>query len=122
MTAPDITVFGIHNCDSIKKTRLWLEQRAIAYQFHDFRVDGLDSALLDWLIDAVGYEALLNRRSTGWRQLTDEQKTGLDGEKAAALMLAMPTLIKRPLIRHRGQFSVGRKIQDIIQTHHANHD
>lgn len=117
MTYHDITVFGIANCDSVKKTRIWLENNNINYRFHDFRVDGLDRSLLDSLINALGYDELINRRSTSWRQLPAEQKNNLNGELAASLMLSIPTLIKRPVIRYRDQFTAGRQAQDIIKIH-----
>lgn len=104
-----VVLYGIKNCDSIKKARKWLDQNAIEYRFHDYRTDGLDRALLQRFIDGLGWEALLNKSSTSWRQLTDAQKTGLDAEKALALMLDMPTLIKRPLLDTESELVLGFK-------------
>lgn len=104
-----VVLYGIKNCDSIKKARQWLEQNAIEYRFHDYRSDGLEGPLLQRFIDGLGWEALLNKSSTSWRQLTDEQKTGLDSEKARALMLETPTLIKRPLLDTGSELILGFK-------------
>jgi arsenate reductase (glutaredoxin) len=100
-------VYGIKNCDSVKKARSYLEARQVAYRFHDYRVDGLDAALLQGFIDALGVDAVLNQRSTSWRQLDDEQKRDLSPDKALQLMLAVPTLIKRPILDNGGQLIVG---------------
>ncbi|MGZ4958993.1 MAG: ArsC family reductase [Methylomonas sp.] len=102
-----LVVYGIKNCDSVKKARSWLETRQIDYRFHDYRIDGLDAALLQSFIDAMGVDAVLNQRSTSWRQLDDAQKQDLTPEKALQLMLAVPTLIKRPILNHEGRLSVG---------------
>lgn len=100
-------VYGIKNCDSVKKARSWLDARRIAYRFHDYRVDGLDAALLQGFIDALGVDAVLNQRSSSWRQLDDEQKRNLTPDKALQLMLAVPTLIKRPIFDNGEQLIVG---------------
>ncbi|CAD6877609.1 FIG138056: a glutathione-dependent thiol reductase [Methylomonas albis] len=102
-----IVVYGIKNCDSVKKARTWLEARQIAYRFHDYRIDGLDAALLQGFVDALGVDAVLNQRSTSWRQLDDAQKSDLTPDKAMQLMLAVPTLIKRPILDNGQQLIVG---------------
>jgi Spx/MgsR family transcriptional regulator len=102
-----LVVYGIKNCDSVKKARSWLEARQVAYRFHDYRVDGLDATLLQGFIDALGVDAVLNQRSTSWRQLGDEQKRDLTPDKALQLMLAVPTLIKRPILDNGEQLIVG---------------
>ena len=102
-----IVVYGIKNCDSVNKARGWLEARHIAYRFHDYRGDGLDAALLQKFIDALGVDAVLNQRSTSWRQLDDAQKSDLTPDKAVQLMLAVPTLIKRPILENGQQLIVG---------------
>ncbi len=102
-----IILYGIKNCDSVKKARLWLDKHAIAYQFHDYRVDGLSSEQLAVFIEQAGWESLLNKRSTSWRQLTDAQKTDLDASKAASLMLENLTLIKRPVLVNGEQLFIG---------------
>ena len=93
-----IVLYGIKNCDTVKKARHWLDNRSIDYQFHDFRVDGLSSTLLEALIAQSDWESLLNRRSTSWRELTDAQKLNVDKTSAVQLMLDKPTLIKRPVL------------------------
>lgn len=102
-----IVVYGIKNCDSVKKARGWLDARQIDYRFHDYRLDGLDAALLQRFVDALGVDALLNQRSTSWRQLDDAQKSDLTPEKALQLMLSVPTLIKRPILDDGRQLVVG---------------
>ncbi len=102
-----LVVYGIKNCDSVKRARSWLETRQIDYRFHDYRVDGLDANLLQSFIDALGVDAVLNQRSTSWRQLDDAQKSDLTPEKTLHLMLGVPTLIKRPILNLNGQLSVG---------------
>lgn len=85
----------------------WLDQHQIAYRFHDYRVDGLEPSLLRQFVDNLGVDAILNRRSTSWRQLNDEQKSDLSFEKSLQLMLENPTLIKRPIVSIAGQLFVG---------------
>lgn len=102
-----IILYGIKNCDSVKKARQWLDKNEIAYQFHDFRTDGLTVQQIQGFIDKASWEALLNKRSTSWRQLVDEQKTDLNAEKVAGLLLDTPTLIKRPVLVADEQFFIG---------------
>jgi len=92
------TLYGIKNCDTVKKARLWLDTQGIAYQFHDFRKDGLDLALLEKWEIILGWEALLNRRGTSWRKLDESQREGVGRAKAMELMLGQPSLIKRPVL------------------------
>jgi arsenate reductase len=100
-------VYGIKNCDTVKKARRWLEQHDIAYQFHDFRSDGLDEATVDQWLKTLDWGQLLNKRSTSWRQLTDQQRDGLTEQKAKQLILANPTLVKRPVISANGELYLG---------------
>ena len=100
-------VYGIKNCDSVKKTKTWLDSRSLHHQFHDYRLDGLSPALLQQFADKLGIEAILNQRSTSWRQLDDTHKHDLTPEKALQLMLTNPTLIKRPIIAVDDQLFVG---------------
>lgn len=100
-------LYGIKNCDTVKKTRNWLEQNGVVYQFHDYRVDGLDLSLLEHFEVKLGWEQMLNRRSTSWRQLSDADKTDLDKTKALQLMLTHPTLIKRPVLDTEEQMLIG---------------
>ena len=102
-----ITLYGIKNCDTVKKARKWLDEHGVDYRFHDFRADGLDMKRLEAWIKAVGWEALLNRRGTTWRKLSEGEREGIDARRAAALMLEHPTLIKRPVIEHGKQVLVG---------------
>ncbi len=105
------TLYGIKNCDTIKKARNWLESHDVDYQFHDYRVDGLEKALLEKFESKLGWDVMLNRRSTSWRQLSDEQKNDLDAEKALQLMQASPTLIKRPILDTGDQLIIGFKAE-----------
>ncbi|MCC8367481.1 ArsC family reductase [Xenorhabdus sp. PB61.4] len=93
------TLYGIKNCDTVKKARRWLEDQEIPYQFHDYRADGLSPDLLQLFIEQLGWESLLNTRGTTWRKLTDEQKSAINNAEAAKiLMLEQPAIIKRPLL------------------------
>lgn len=92
-----LTVHGIKTCDTCRKALKWLSERGVEHRFHDLRADGLASADLDRWIGAVGWETLLNRRGTTWRKLPAGETEGVDAAKARALMLAHPTLIKRPV-------------------------
>lgn len=103
------TLYGIKNCDTCKKARRWLEQNGIAYEFHDYRADGLTSELLKHFAENLGWEALLNRSSTSWRQLSTEQQADLTQEKASQLMLSIPTLIKRPILDTGKKLVIGFK-------------
>ena len=99
-----ITLYGIKNCDTIKKARRWLEAQGIDYRFHDYRVDGLDNTLLQSFISELGWEALLNTRGTTWRKLDESMRSQIiDAASAAALMIEMPAIIKRPLLCAPGQ-------------------
>lgn len=102
-----ITVIGIKSCDSCRKALAWLRQNGLAHRFHDLRVDGLDAKQLLVWIEACGWENLLNRRSTTWRSLDDSDKQNLDADKAALLMTAHPTLIKRPVFAKGDVILVG---------------
>ncbi|WP_058913303.1 ArsC family reductase [Entomohabitans teleogrylli] len=96
---PAVVMYGIKNCDTIKKARRWLEQQQIDYHFHDYRSDGLDDALLTSFISELGWEALLNTRGTTWRKLDESRRAAItDAASAAALMKEMPAIIKRPLL------------------------
>ena len=102
-------LYGIKNCDTVKKARRWLDDHGVAYRFHDFRSDGLDDWRLARWTKQVGWESLLNRRGTTWRQLPDKDKDGVDEKRAIDLMLAQPTLIKRPVLIHKKITHVGFK-------------
>lgn len=104
-------MYGIKNCDTIKKARKWLDQAEISYQFHDVRKDGLSPAkLADW-IAAVGWETLLNKRGTTWRQLPEKVKNEVNETSATRIMLENPAIIKRPVLEHNDQVYVGFKAE-----------
>lgn len=102
-----VTVYGIKNCDTVKKARVWLEQHHIVYQFYDYKAEGVNQALLNEFSQRFGWENLLNKRSTTWRQLADSQKEGLTSETALQLLLEYPTLIKRPILITGDIFIIG---------------
>ena len=93
-----VTIYGIKNCDTMKKARTWLDARSIAYAFHDYKAEGIDATSLQRWVDALGWETVLNRAGTTFRALPDAEKQGLDADKAIALMLAQPSMIKRPVL------------------------
>ena len=95
--AATITLYGIRNCDTVKKARAWLEERGVAYDFHDYKVAGIDEARLRGWSNELGWERLLNRAGTTFRQLSEADKQGIDEDKAVALLLAHPSMIKRPV-------------------------
>ena len=91
-------IYGIPNCDTVKKARKWLDAEGIEYTFHDYKKEGADEEKLGRWADAVGWEVLLNRRGTTWRKLPDAQKDGVDRDAAIALMVEHPSMIKRPVM------------------------
>ena len=102
-----ITIFGIKNCDTVKRALTWAENLGLEHQFHDFRRDGLDEATLRKFVAALGWEALLNKRGTTWRKLEPSEQADVDEEKAIALMLANTSLIKRPVWERGGRYGLG---------------
>jgi Spx/MgsR family transcriptional regulator len=104
-----ITIYGIKACDTMKRARTWLESHEVPYEFHDYKSSGIDRAHLARWCKEVGWETLLNRAGTTFRKLTDEDKLDLDQGKAIALMLAHPSLIKRPVLQLPGGILVGFK-------------
>lgn len=103
-----LTVYGIPNCDTMKKARKWLADNKIEYEFHDYKKQGVNKkTLLDWE-KKVGWEILLNRRGMMWRKLTDDQKANIDKASAIEIMLEIPSIIKRPvLVTGDGEILVG---------------
>jgi arsenate reductase (glutaredoxin) len=93
-----VTIYGIKNCDTMKKARAWLDGRGVAYAFHDYKAAGIDRSRLEGWSRDVGWETLLNRAGTTFRALPDKEKEGLTEKKAIALMLAQPSMIKRPVL------------------------
>ncbi len=114
MTAPDgddtgIVLYGIANCDTVKRARSWMVANRIACRFHDFKKDGVPADLLALWIAELGWDKLLNRQGTTWRKLADDVKLSItDAAASAGLMQAQPSVIKRPVVRwHDGQFTIG---------------
>jgi len=104
-----IVIYGIKNCDTMKKARAWLDDRDIAYRFHDYKAAGIDRARLEAWAREVGWEMLLNRAGTTFRKLPDKDKEGLTKTRAFALMQAEPSMIKRPVLEGAGKLLVGFK-------------
>lgn len=102
-----LTVFGITNCDTVKKAQRWLEQHAIDYRLHDYRRDGLDRVHIQKWLKQVNWSDLLNQRSRTWRELDDALKHNLSQDKAMKLMIDHPTLIKRPVLIGKDVFIIG---------------
>lgn len=107
-----LTVYGIKNCDTVKKARKWLEAQGIDYQFHDFREDGLDKKELNNWVEQLGWEAIVNKRSTTWRNLSDKEKDISAKSQAIKLLLDNPTLIKRPVVVKNKTVLVGFKEEE----------
>ena len=103
------TIYGIKNCDTMKKARAWLDKQGVHYSFHDYKTAGIDRARLERWSKVAGWETLLNRAGTTFRKLPDTDKQSLDARKALALMLAQPSMIKRPVIEAGDQLLVGFK-------------
>jgi arsenate reductase len=104
-----ITIYGIKNCDTMKKARAWLDTHRVAYQFHDYKAEGIDKKRLEGWAKNVGWETLLNRAGTTFRKLPEKDKQGLTATKAIALMLEQPSMIKRPVLELGGKLVVGFK-------------
>ncbi|EGQ8681083.1 ArsC family reductase [Vibrio parahaemolyticus] len=104
-----ITMFGIPNCDTIKKAKKWLEAENIAFDFHDYRKQGIDAQMVTEFCQALGWEQVLNKRGTTFRQLTQVQKDTLNEENAIALLVDNPAMIKRPILNVDGQLHIGFK-------------
>lgn len=102
-----LTLFGIPNCDTVKKARRWLEQNQVEYVFHDFRQDGIDTALLERWFKKVDWTRILNQRSRTWRELSDSDKTNLSPDKAIRIMLQNPSIIKRPVLATGNKLAIG---------------
>lgn len=107
-----IAVYGIRNCDTVKKARAWLDTNGIAYDFHDYNVEGADPARLARWAELVGWERLLNRAGTTFRKLDEADKADIDAAKALALMSQHTSLIKRPVVEAGGNVLVGFKAED----------
>jgi len=104
-----ITIYGIKNCDTMKKARAWLDSHGVTYSFHDYKMAGIERKRLEGWCKEVGWETLLNRAGSTFRALSDADKNGLSEKKAIALMLAQPSMIKRPVLDLGGRLLVGFK-------------
>jgi transcriptional regulator, Spx/MgsR family len=105
-----VTIYGIKNCDTMKKAFTWLKDHGVDYEFHDYKISGIDRASLERWCAALGWETVLNRAGTTFRKLPEEDRTGLTEKKAIALMLAQPSMIKRPVLDlGRGKLLIGFK-------------
>ena len=102
-----ITIYGIRNCDTMKKARAWLEAHGVDYDFHDYKIEGIDRATLEKWTRTVGWEVLLNRAGTTFRRLPDDAKQDIDERKAIKLMLEQPSMIKRPVIERGKSLLIG---------------
>lgn len=109
MKAKSVTIYGIKNCDTMKKARAWLDKHGVAYAFHDYKTEGIDRARLEGWARDVSWETLLNRAGTTFRKLPDKDREGLAEKKAIALMLEQPSMIKRPVLDVGGKLTVGFK-------------
>ena len=104
-----VTIYGIKNCDTMKKARAWLDSHGVTYGFHDYKTEGIAKDMLRHWCDELGWETLLNRAGTTFRKLPDDDKEDLNERKALALMLAQPSMIKRPVLDLGGKLLVGFK-------------
>jgi arsenate reductase len=106
-----ITIYGIKNCDTMKKARAWLDDHGVAYAFHDYKAEGIDKASLERWAKEVGWDVLLNRAGTTFRKLPEKDRENVNEKKAIALMLAQPSMIKRPVLDVGGKLVVGFKAE-----------
>ncbi|MDA0149309.1 ArsC family reductase [Vibrio sp. LaRot3] len=104
-----VTMYGIPNCDTIKKAKKWLEAEGVEFEFYDYRKQGIDNAMVSEFCEALGWELVLNKRGTTYRQLSQEQKDGLNQETAIELLVEQPAMIKRPILLVDGQYHIGFK-------------
>jgi Spx/MgsR family transcriptional regulator len=103
------TIYGIKNCDTMKKARTWLDEHGVKYEFHDYKASGIDRERLEGWSKKAGWELLLNRSGTTFRKLPESERADLNERKAIALMLAQPSMIKRPVVEKGGKLLVGFK-------------
>jgi arsenate reductase len=102
-----IKIYGIKNCDTIKKTLKWFEANNLEYQFIDYKKTPPDASLAKAFIDALGWETVINKRGTTWRKLDDKTKAAVTEDSAVSLIIKQPSMIKRPIIEQNGQFLIG---------------
>jgi arsenate reductase (glutaredoxin) len=111
-----ITIYGIRNCDTMKKARAWLEKQGVDYVFHDYKTEGIERERLEEWCKKVGWETLLNRAGTTFRKLPESEKASVDARKAVQLMLEQPSMIKRPVLDIDGKLLVGFKPEQYAKT------
>jgi len=111
-----ITLYGLGSCDTTRAARKWLAANGVVHSFHDVREDGLTRALVEGWVKALGWEKVLNKASTTWRELPEKEKASADGNKAVALLLAHPTLVKRPVLDRGGELLLGFKPESYAKT------
>ena len=102
-----VTLYGIKNCDTVKKARKWLDANSVPYTFHDFRVDGIDKTLVNNFLKQIDLETLINKRGTTWRKLSDEEKDIKNTTQAITIMIENPAIIKRPVLDVNKKYLVG---------------
>lgn len=102
-----VTLYGIKNCDTVKKARRYLDSHNVEYAFHDYRKDGIDQKLVQSFVNAFGWESVLNKRGTTWRGLSDKQKESTDASNVVALLCEHPAMIKRPILKHGKKMELG---------------
>lgn len=104
-----VSIYGIKNCDTMKKALRWLDAQGVSYEFHEYKKEGADEGVLRRAIDAHGWDVVINRRGTTWRKLSDDLKNNMDADRAIAAALENPSLIKRPLLVKGNQTHLGFK-------------
>jgi len=104
-----VTIYGLATCDTTRAARKWLDGKKVAHAFHDVREDGLAKPLVEGWVKQLGWEKVLNKASTTWRELPEKEKAGVDEKKAVALLMAHPTLVKRPVLDRGGELMLGFK-------------
>jgi Spx/MgsR family transcriptional regulator len=122
MTSSPAKLYGIANCDTIKKARNWLDSRQIAFEFHDYRKQGLDITLLQSMESELGWESMVNRRGTTWRALPDAIKDSIDRDSALQVMLENPAIIKRPILARDNRLFIGFDDQQYQEIFKLNHE
>ena len=105
------TIYGIKNCDTMKKAFRWLDEHNVAYKFHDYRKDGLDKALIESWVAQLGWEQVVNKRGTTWRQLDKDVQETMNSETVINVLMEKPAMIKRPLLDHDGNLTLGFKAE-----------
>ncbi|MGR6327463.1 ArsC family reductase [Sphingomonas sp. XXL09] len=103
------TIYGIKNCDTMKKARAWLDDHGAGYVFHDYKAEGVDAERVRGWVDRLGWDTVLNRAGTTFRKLPEAERIGIDADKAVALMVAQPSMIKRPMLEHGDTLVAGFK-------------